>query len=129
MLAKKIIGIQVLKFALSGGLATVCHWLVMAIMIYAGASALTATSVGALFGAIVNYYLQRNFTFQSTSSHCAVLMPYVFVCIQTWVTNFVLFYILHHISELNTVYAQIITTLITALLSYFLYKRIVFNDR
>jgi len=128
MTVNKIISVQSVKFIISGGLATACHWLVMALLIFIGAKALTATAVGAFFGAVVNYYLQRNFTFKSQSAHYAVLLPYVFVCLQTWIINFVIFYLLHNIMLLITLYAQLLTTFVTTFLSYFLYKRNVFND-
>lgn len=113
---------------MSGGLATVSHWLVMALMIKTGTPAFTATGVGAFVGSIVNYFLQRNLTFQSKTPHRIALLRYAFVCLQTWITNLLFFYLLHHIALLNTVYSQVLTTITVSLLSYFLYKRVVFYD-
>jgi len=113
---------------MSGGLATVSHWLVMALLINAGTPAFTATGVGAFVGSIVNYFLQRNLTFQSKTPHRIALLRYNFVCLQTWITNLLIFYLLHHIALLNTAYSQLLTTFTVSLLSYFLYKRVVFYD-
>ncbi|MCF6263191.1 MAG: GtrA family protein [Xanthomonadales bacterium] len=129
MLVKKYIPIELLKFTFSGGVATASHWLVMALLIHAGVAALVATAVGAFFGAVVNYFLQRNLTFESKTPHRIVFLPYLIVCLQIWIANGLIFYILHHAAKVNAVFSQGITTLIIALISYLLYKRIVFNDR
>ncbi len=120
--------IQFIRFALSGGLATASHWLVMALMINADISSITATAVGASIGAIVNYILQYKITFQSSTAHRSTLQRYIAVCTLLWIANLLFFSILHHIILLSTMYAQGITSFVVALMSYFLYKRIVFND-
>ncbi len=120
--------IQPMRFALSGGLATASHWLVMALMINVGTLPATATAVGAFIGAVVNYILQRNVTFKSNAAHRSTLRRYFAVCTLLWVANLLFFSIFHHAILLSAMYAQGITTLVVALMSYFLYKRIVFND-
>lgn len=119
---------RILRFSLAGGLATASHWLVMALMINAGAVPATATAIGAFIGAIINYILQRHVTFQSNVAHHFALLRYLGVCTLTWFVNLIFFLVLHRIVLLSPLYAQGITTLTVALMSYFLYKRIVFND-
>ena len=55
------------RFAVSGGAATLVHWGSMALLILLGIEALMATAIGALIGAITNYGLQYRVTFRSTS--------------------------------------------------------------
>ncbi len=121
--------IELLKFAFSGGFATIIHWLLMALLINAGVAAITATAVGAFIGAIVNYILQRNIVFQSKKPHQITILPYIIVCIQVWISNLVFFYILNSTAKLSVVFAQGITTLFVAFMSYILYKKKVFNER
>ncbi|HED38941.1 MAG TPA: GtrA family protein [Chromatiales bacterium] len=121
--------LQPLRFALSGGLSTAAHWLVMGVMINAGTLPAVATATGALIGAIVNYVLQRHLTFQSSALHRTALPRYLSVCTVTWVANLLFFLLLHRIFLLSPMVAQGATTVAIALMSYFLYKRIVFNDR
>ena len=120
--------LQAIRFAFSGGLATASHWLVMAIMIKVGTIPAIATAVGAFIGAVVNYILQRNVTFQSNAAHRSTLRRYIAVCTLTWIANLLFFSVFHHTILLSAMYAQGITTFVVALMSYFLYKRIVFND-
>lgn len=122
------LSLRPLRFALSGGLATAAHWLIMALMINMSISPTLATAVGAFIGAVVNYILQRNVTFQSNATHRSVLLRYLGVCTLAWSANLLLFSVFHHTILLSAMYAQAITTLIVALMSYFLYKRMVFND-
>jgi len=118
--------LQPVRFTLVGGLATVSHWLVMALAINLGAMPAMATAIGAVIGALVNYILQRNVTFQSNNSHRTALRRYLIVCLLIWGANLFIFFTLYHIVLLATVYAQLLTTLLVAFMSYFLYKRTVF---
>ncbi|NOY72953.1 MAG: GtrA family protein [Gammaproteobacteria bacterium] len=120
--------LQLIRFALSGGLATASHWFVMVLLINTGTTSVTATAVGAFIGAIVNYILQYKITFQSNAAHRSTVQPYIAVCTLMWIANLLFFLILHHTIQLSTIHAQGITSFVVALMSYFLYKRIVFND-
>jgi len=97
-------------------------------MVNAGRLPAIATAVGAFIGAIVNYILQCEVIFYSNANHRSVLLRYIAVCTLMWFANLILFLILHRIVLLSPMYAQGITTLLVALMSYFLCKRIVFND-
>ena len=43
------------RFLISGGLATIVHWAVFALLAHVGIVAVLATTLGAITGAIVNY--------------------------------------------------------------------------
>ena len=119
---------QLIRFVLSGGLATASHWLVMAFAISLGVIPVVATAIGAIIGAVVNYILQRNVTFQSNTPHRSALQRYLIVCLLIWAANLFFFFILYHISLLSAVYAQGITTFVVAFMSYLLFKKVVFHD-
>jgi len=128
-IVKQIMGnFQSIRFILSSGFATASHWFVMAIMIVAGVDPTMATAGGALIGAIVNYFLQREITFRSNSTHRSTLLRYIAVCAIIWLFNLMLFFFFYKIALFSTLVAQSITTLAVAFISYFLYKGIVFND-
>ncbi len=120
---------QSLRFVFSGGLATATHWLLMIVMLKVGTAAATATALGALVGAVVNYVLQREVTFKSKRGHRSALLRYLSVCALLWFANLIVFLILYHTVLPAPMYAQAITTGVVAFLSYILYKRVVFNDR
>lgn len=120
---------QPLRFVFSGGLATLAHWLVMALLIVAGVQAAVATAVGAFIGAVSNYFLQRNVTFRSDVAHRRALRAYLLVVVITWIANLLIFIACHHGLGLTPLYAQGVTTALVACLSYVLYKTMVFHER
>lgn len=117
-----------LRFLLSGGLSTGVHWLVMSLLVLAGLTAEISTAIGALIGALVNYQLQHRFAFRSTRDHRSAFTRYVVACVINWTTNLLLFTALHRLTDLTVAPAQFLTSAIIAVLSYTLYKRLVFNE-
>lgn len=118
-----------LRFAMSGGLATVMHWSLMALLMRAHWPAEVATALGALVGAIVNYVMQRYFTFRVNVAHMRALPRYVLVMMLGWIANLTLFAVLHSGMMLATGLAQVFTSALVALLSFTLYRSLVFHDR
>lgn len=49
---------QVIRFLLSGGVATFIHWAVMGLFVSLGEQPTFATAIGALLGSIFNYLFQ-----------------------------------------------------------------------
>lgn len=105
------------------------HWLIMAFMVNAGTSPPTATATGGLIGAVVNYILQRKVTFRSNAAHGSILLRYLGVCTLIWFANLAFFLVFYRIALFSSVYAQGFTTFSVAIMSYFLYKRVVFHVR
>ena len=119
---------QILRFVFVGGVSTLSHWTVMALLIFAAVMPEIATATGAIVGAIVNYILQKSFTFQSTQSHKSTLPRYVFACALLWLANLVVFTTLSRLLGMQIVMAQLLATAMVAVLSYWLFKKSVFND-
>ena len=118
---------EAIRFVASGGVATLSHWLAMALLMAAGTSPVMATSSGAVVGALVNYLMQKAYTFRSSNSHHIELPRYVAACALLWLANQLLFMLLMRLLDLSIPSIQLLTTAVVALLSYWLYRRMVFN--
>lgn len=119
---------RVFRFIVAGGLSTLSHWLVMALLVFAAVMPEIASATGALVGAAVNYILQKTFTFQSVRCHRSTLPRYLAACALLWLANLLIFSALIRLLNLPIITAQVVTTALVAILSYWLYKRNVFND-
>lgn len=117
------------RFVLSGGIATALHWTLMAVLIYCHGSAVAATALGAFAGACANYWLQQRFTFRARVEHWQTMPRYVLVTLLGWLVNVALFAFFQAWLGLDVMPAQLITSGLVALLSFVLYKRVVFHDR
>ena len=119
---------EVQRFIVSGGVSTLSHWLTMALLIFAGVIPALATAIGAIVGAIVNYLAQKSYTFKSRSLHRIALPRYIAACAILWLANLVVFMLLNGALSLPVAPAQLVTTALVAILSYWLYRIMVFTD-
>ncbi|VAX32855.1 hypothetical protein MNBD_NITROSPIRAE01-1512 [hydrothermal vent metagenome] len=120
--------VELARYILSGGISTAFHWSIMALLVIVGSTPVLATAIGAMMGAILNYFLQRKITFQSVVTHRFALPRYLSVCVLTWFMNLFFFVSLHRRLQFGSVEAQMLTTFLVAFMTYFLYKKKVFND-
>ncbi len=60
---------QLFRFLIVGGIATAVHYALLMALVYAGVAPVPASSAGFVLGAIVNYMLNRHFTFASARRH------------------------------------------------------------
>lgn len=119
----------VIRFCISGGIATLAHWCVMALLIIGQQDAVVATAVGATVGAALNYLLQFHFTFAAQARHQTALPAYFIAVIASWSLNLALFGMLHQWLQWNALIAQLCTTGVVMLLNMIWYKRYVFHER
>ncbi|MFE8069831.1 GtrA family protein [Marinobacteraceae bacterium S3BR75-40.1] len=120
---------QPLRFVVTGGLATLIHWLSMALFIAWGISPFMATAGGAVLGAVSNYGLQHRVTFRSQRSHRSALPRYLVSLVLAFLTNQLVFTALHLGLHVQVALAQLLTTGAVAVLNYRLYERLVFHDK
>jgi len=120
---------QINRFILSGGSATLLHYSVMAFLIFIEVKPIYATTIGALSGAIFNYFLQYHYTFKSDKAHLHAISIYSMAAALGFVSNAVLFLILHDFLENGVIISQLITTLIVTVQNYLVYKNLVFFSK
>jgi putative flippase GtrA len=72
--------VQAGRFLVTGGLATLCHWLLLLVLVEALLlEAVVATSLAYAAAAALNYWLRRCFVFRSQAPHHHVLPRYLMV--------------------------------------------------
>ncbi len=125
----KLLPTQLRGFVVAGGLATLFHWLVMAVLIGAGLKATLATASGSLSGAVMNYGLQRRLAFRNAGPHRLTVWRYVMSCVVAWLCNLVFFFLVNHILGLPVAPSQFVTTGLVAALNYIVYQRLVFYEQ
>ena len=119
----------VLRFLVSGGIATAVHWATLWGLLSLQVEAVLASSVGAFVGAVVNYFLQYFFTFKTKRQHKHVLLAYIPAVSVSWLLNLVLFYSLYGSLLSEPLMAQVVVTSIIMMVNFLLYKKVVFRAK
>ena len=119
----------VLRFLVSGGIATAVHWAALWGLILLQVDAVLASSIGAILGAIVIYFLQYFFTFKTKRQHKQALLAYAPAVLVSWLLNLVLFYSLYGDVFLDPLVAQVATTAVVMVVNFLLYKKVVFRAK
>ena len=114
------------KFIISGGSATISHLSAMAFLVWIGVVPLISTSVGVIVGAIVNYVLQYYYTFDADIDHKKSIRNYIITVCFSFVSNFILFWVFHHLIGINIIFSQLLTSATVAIQNYIIYKKFVF---
>ena len=119
----------VLRFLVSGGIATAVHWATLWGLIHLQVEAVLASSIGAFVGAVVNYFLQYFFTFKTKRRHKRAILAYIPAVSISWLLNLGLFYSLYGGLFSEPLVAQVVTTSIIMLVNFLLYKKVVFRAK
>ena len=119
----------VLRFLVSGGIATAFHWATLWGLIHLQVEAVLASSIGAFVGAVVNYFLQYFFTFKTKRRHKHTILAYIPAVSISWLLNLGLFYSLYGGLFSEPLVAQVVTTSIIMLVNFLLYKKVVFRAK
>ena len=119
----------VLRFLVSGGIATAVHWATLWGLIHLQVEAVLASSIGAFVGAIVNYFLQYFFTFKTKRQHKQALLAYAPAVLVSWLLNLALFYSLYGGVFSEPLVAQMVTTGVVMVVNFLLYKKVVFRAK
>ena len=117
----------VLRFLVSGGIATAIHWATLWGLIILQVEAVLASSIGAFVGAIANYFLLYFFNFKTKRRHKKALLAYIPVVLVSWLLNLVLFYCLYSWLLPDPLMAQVVTTGVVMVVNFLLYKKLVFR--
>jgi putative flippase GtrA len=119
----------VLRFLVSGGIATLVHWATLWGLLQLQVEAVLASSIGAFVGAIVNYFLQYFFTFKTKRQHKKALLAYMPAVLISWLLNLGLFYSLYGELVSDPLIAQVVTTGVVMVVNFLLYKKVVFRAK
>jgi len=102
---------QFTKFAGIGVIGTAAHYAALIFLVQlVDANAVFASSVGAIIGATVNYFLNYHFTFKSSKKHHEALTKFFSVATVGFVLNGAMMAVLTTSLEIYYLLAQIITT-------------------
>jgi len=102
---------QFLTFALVGAFGTAAHYLVLAVLVELfGVRVLGATTAGFVCGAIVNYVLNRRYTFNSSARHAVALPKFLTVATLGASINWLVMALLTGVADLHYMLAQLLAT-------------------
>ena len=112
---------QLLLFAMAGGFATALHYALLVALVQAQVSVVMASSVGAVFGALLNYGINRRFTFRSRRAHRQALPRYLLIAAAGFVINgYVITVALN--ARLHYLAAQVIATATVLLWNFVIHR-------
>lgn len=100
-----------MRFVVVGSIATAVQYLVLVGSVeLLGWSSVLGSGIGFLMGAIVNYLLNRRFTFRSDVPHTTAVARFVVVLSVGLTLNLALMYLFTHRLGLPYLIAQVLTT-------------------
>ena len=103
---------QFTRFLLVGGLATACHYLILVVLVQTGLTQpLTASNTGFALSAVLNYLLNRRFTFASQRPHREAAPRFALVAATGLAINAGLFWLVHNLGGQNYLLAQVAATI------------------
>jgi len=103
---------ELLKFTMVGGVSTVAHYLVLLISVETlHLDALIATMIGYSIGALINYYLNLRYTFNSNASHRAALPKFVIMVILGFAINAFVMFLMVYVASVNYMVGQLVATI------------------
>lgn len=110
-----------LRYGVTGGLATGFHylWLLSLVEFWAWPAS-AATAVGAVFGALLAYFLNRHWTFSSRKSHATALPRFLAVALFSAGFNALLVWIGVELLLWHYLPVQLLSTLFLVSLGYWL---------
>ncbi len=114
---------QFITFLGVGAIATACHYLVLLLLVEIGqVLPVTASTVGAIVGAVVSYCLNRSYTFHSKSAHTKTAPKFFIVATLAVVFNTILMAAFTIWLRLPYFLAQALTTCLLIIITFGLNK-------
>jgi len=110
---------QFFTYAGVGVIGTVTHYLTLIFLVeFVHQNPVIASSLGAVSGALVNYYLNYRFTFKSDKSHKDAIIKFMLVTLVGFMINLVIIYLFNSILMVNYLVAQVIATTVVLITNY-----------
>lgn len=108
-----------LRFTVWGAIGTGVQYATLAALVeFAAADPVLASSLGFLLGAITNYYLNYEFTFYSTQPHTVALPKFIMIASAGFLLNGSIVALLSHVIPLYYLVAQFIATGLVTVWNY-----------
>lgn len=103
--------LQFIQFAGVGVIGTVAHYVLLVMLVEVlGTNAVAASTAGATLGALVNYLLNRRYTFRSKKRHREALARFLIIAASGLALNASFMLILVEILSLYYLLAQVLST-------------------
>lgn len=117
------------RFLVIGGVATALHYAVFALCVFGfGMAPVPASSTGFLLSALLNYFLNRRYTFQSNRAHRQALPRFAITALMGLLWNALLLAFFVRLG-LFVWLAQVITTIAVLGWNFLVNARWAFNQR
>jgi putative flippase GtrA len=121
---------QFFKFLVVGFIATAIHFVVMIFLVQVfSVRPVSASTAGYASGALVNYHLNRKFTFSSSVPHSLAMSRFLLVSGVGLLINSLAMYLLAHSLQFNYVASQVAATIIVLMWNFTLSKLWTFSVR
>jgi putative flippase GtrA len=121
----RLLGSKFIRYFIIGSIAATLQLVLLYLLVQYGEMSEYLASQIALLGAIVlNYFLQRHFTFKSTASHTFALPSFVAMSILASLVNFLAFSAL--LPYLHYIAAQCVSLIVVFLFNFMISSRIIF---
>jgi len=103
--------LQFILFTGVGAIGTVAHYVLLIILVEMfGANVVAASTAGAILGALVNYSLNRRFTFRSDKRHGEALTKFLIIAALGLAFNSFFMFVFTEILHVHYLLAQIFST-------------------
>lgn len=110
---------RLLRFVVVGGVATAIHYLILITLVQAQlAEPVLATSIGFSISALVNYFLNKQFTFASTRAHSSAFPRFAAVAFLGLGFNAMLMWIFVDLIALHYLVGQVAATVGTLSITF-----------
>ena len=103
--------VKLIKFSAVGALGTLAHYSVLIFLVQLlSVNVLVASSIGAVVGALVNYFLNYKWTFNSNKRHSEAMVKFFAVAVVGFIMNGLFMMLFTEVLIFHYLIAQIITT-------------------
>ncbi len=120
---------KIFRYGIVGIVGTPAHYLTLILLVEAGGiGPVYATIAGSAVGALVNYLLNRRYTFKSAKAHLDAGPKFLMVAVATGILNAVLVYLGVELLGMHYLVVQIVATLIVFLSNFALNNTWTFRE-
>jgi putative flippase GtrA len=114
-----VIPVRVIKFLLSGGLATLIHSGGMYVFVSLALGPHAAFLGGFIIAVVIRFFIDRHIVFEATQGKMLGQFPrYALACVLTYLVSASLFYLLFNIVHFPIVVAFTLSVALTAIFAY-----------